>query len=162
KASAAVLIAAVTGARLLAQQASGPRPEGPLPGAAATAQPVVSAEMAQAEAQVARIRELVRPRPGEHVTNLARIAWEHDPWEAAAPRLVAGDTGGPDGKNNPLAPKRLRAILEKFKQLPPEKRLARVEDLPTTWKGKALPQPPAGGLILRQYRRIIHRDAEGR
>jgi hypothetical protein len=82
--------------------------------------------------------------------------------EVVAPRLVAGDTGGPDGKNNPLAPKRLRAVLEKFKRLPPEKRLARVEDLPGIWKGKALPQPPAGGLILRQYRRTLHRNAEGR
>src|SRR5262249_41404221 len=72
-----------------------------------------------------------------------------------------GDTGGPDGKNNPLAPKRLRAILEKFKQLPPEKRRPRIEDLPGTWKGKALPQPPAEGIILRQYRRILHRDGKG-
>src|SRR4051812_13220810 len=80
--------------------------------------------------------------------------------EVVAPRLVAGDTGGPDGKNNPLAPKRLRAALEKFKRLPVEKRLARVEDLPGAWKGKALSQPPAGGLILRQYRRTLHRDAE--
>src|SRR5215831_14470181 len=70
--------------------------------------------------------------------------------EVVAPRLVAGDTGGPDGKNNPLAPGRLRAVLEKFKQLPLEKRQPRIEDLPRMWKGKALPQPPAGGLILRQ------------
>src|SRR6476646_2109225 len=82
--------------------------------------------------------------------------------EVVAPRLVAGDTGGPDGKNNPLAPKRLRAVLEKFKQLPTEKRRARVEELPGIWKGKALPQPPEGGLILRQYRRVLHRDAEGK
>src|SRR5262245_56666278 len=81
--------------------------------------------------------------------------------EVVAPRLVAGDTGGPDGKNNALAPKRLRAILEKFKQLPPEKRRPKVENLPGTWKGKALPQPPAGGLILRQYRRVLHRDGKG-
>src|SRR5262245_50028039 len=81
--------------------------------------------------------------------------------EVVAPRLVAGDTGGPDGKNNPLAPKRLRAVLEKFKELPPEKRKAEAEDLPAVWKGKALPQPPAGGLVLRQYRRALHKDAEG-
>ena len=61
-----------------------------------------------------------------------------------------------------MAPKRLRAALEKFKQLPPEKRQARVEELPGIWKGKALPQPPEGGLILRQCRRVLHRDAEGR
>ena len=48
--------------------------------------------MAQAEAKVAEIRELVRPRPGEHVTNMAKIAWEHDPWEAA---LKAGREGKP-------------------------------------------------------------------
>src|SRR5262245_63610578 len=81
--------------------------------------------------------------------------------EVVASRLVAGDTGGPDGHNNPLAPKRLRAALEKFKQLPPEKRQARVEELPGIWKGKALPQPPEGGIILRQHRRVLHRDAEG-
>jgi hypothetical protein len=81
--------------------------------------------------------------------------------QVIVPRLVGGDTGGPDGKNNPLAPRRLRAILEKFKQLPPEKRRPKVEDLPVIWKGKALPQPPAGGLVLRQYRRVLHRDAKG-
>lgn len=81
--------------------------------------------------------------------------------EVVAPRLVSADTGGPDGKNNPFAPKRLRAILEKFKQLSPEKRKAKLEDLPSTWKGKGLPQPPTDGIILRQYRRSIHRDAEG-
>src|SRR5436309_3214028 len=81
--------------------------------------------------------------------------------DVVVPRLVAGDTGGPDGKNNPLAPKRLRAALEKFQQLPPEARQPKVEDLPGTWKGKALPQPPAGGLVLRQYRRVLHKDSEG-
>src|SRR5262249_62201130 len=82
--------------------------------------------------------------------------------EVVAPRLIAGDTGGPDGKNNPLGPKRLRAILEKFKQLPPEKRRPRIKDLPGTWKGKALPQPPAGGLILKQHRRVLLRDGKGK
>ncbi len=81
--------------------------------------------------------------------------------EVVVPRLVAGDTFGPDGKNNPMAPKRLRAALEKFKELPPEKRKAEVENLPAMWKGKALPQPPAGGLVLKQYRRALHKDAEG-
>lgn len=81
--------------------------------------------------------------------------------EVVTPRLVAGDTFGPDGKNNPLGPRRLRAILEKFKQLPPEKRRASIEELPAIWKGKALPQPPAGGIVLKQYRRAIHRDAKG-
>ena len=85
--SAAALVATVvvTGGSLLAQQAAAPRAE-------AKAKPAVPAEMAQAEAKVAEIRELVRPRPGEHVTNLAKIAWEHDPWEAA---LKAGREGKP-------------------------------------------------------------------
>ena len=48
--------------------------------------------MAQTEAKVAQIRELVSPRPGEHVTNMGKIAWEHDPWEAA---VKAGKEGKP-------------------------------------------------------------------
>jgi len=82
--------------------------------------------------------------------------------EVVAPRLRSGDTGGPNGTNNPFAPKRLNAALEKFKQLPPEKRTASVEALPSSWKGKALANPPAGGLILKQYNRGFHRDAEGK
>src|SRR5262245_56390414 len=80
--------------------------------------------------------------------------------EVVVERLVAGDTFGPDGQNNPMAPKRLRAALDKFKQLPLEKRQARADELPRSWKGKALPQPPEGGLVLRQHRRVLHRDAE--
>src|SRR6478736_686337 len=80
--------------------------------------------------------------------------------EVIAPRLVTADTGGPNGANNPFAPKRLHAALEKFKQLPPEKRTASVEQLPDSWKGKALASPPAEGLILKQYNRGFHRDAE--
>lgn len=82
--------------------------------------------------------------------------------EVVVPRLRQGDTGGPDGTNNPFAPKRLHAALAKFKQLPPEKRTAQVEELPGIWKGKAELQPPPGGLILRQSRRLLHKDAEGR
>jgi hypothetical protein len=82
--------------------------------------------------------------------------------EVVAPRLKDGDTGGPNGANNPFAPKRLHAALAKFKQLPPGKRTARVEELPDIWKGKAEPPPPAGGLILKQYRRVIHKDGDGR
>src|SRR5262249_6169675 len=82
--------------------------------------------------------------------------------EVVAPRLRDGDTGGPDGANNPFAPKRLRAALAKFRRLPPEKRTAKVEELPGIWKGKAERQPPAGGLILKQYRRVLHKDADGR
>src|SRR3954447_13882075 len=71
--------------------------------------------------------------------------------EVVAPALRSGDTGGPDGGNNPFAPKRLRDALEKFEQLPAEKRTARTGDLPNSWKGKALANPPAEGLILKQY-----------
>ena len=83
--------------------------------------------------------------------------------EIVAPALISGDTFGPDGRNNPLAPKRLQEALEKFKQLPPEKRKARTEELAPSWKKNAAPypQPPAEGLILRQYRRAIYRDAKG-
>lgn len=42
-----------------------------------------SAEMAETEAKLAKLRELVRPRPGEYATNIAKIDWERDPWEAA-------------------------------------------------------------------------------
>src|SRR6476659_1794353 len=70
--------------------------------------------------------------------------------EVVAPALHSGDTGGPDGANNPFAPKRLRAALEKFKQLSVEKRTASVEQVPASWRGKALASPPAGGLILKQ------------
>jgi hypothetical protein len=84
KTGAAVLVAtvAVIGG-LPAQQALARKPESPATGAEAKAKPTVSADMARAEAKVAEIRELVRPQPGEHVTNMAQIAWEHDPWEAA-------------------------------------------------------------------------------
>ena len=82
--------------------------------------------------------------------------------EVVAPPLSSGDTGGPDGTNNPFAPKRLHAALEKFKQLSAEKRTASVEQLPGSWRGKALASPPAGGLILKQYNRGFHKDAEGK
>jgi hypothetical protein len=72
KISAAFLVATVVvaGGGLLAQQAPAPKSAD-------------SQEMAQTEAKLATLRELIRPRPGEHVTNIAKIAWEHDPWEAA-------------------------------------------------------------------------------
>lgn len=49
-----------------------------------------SPEMAETEAKVAKIRELVRPQPGEHVANMEKIAWEHDPWEAAVKAAKEG------------------------------------------------------------------------
>jgi hypothetical protein len=80
KISAVILIAtvAVADGELMAQQAQAPKPE-----SEAKSKPAVSAEMAQTEAKLAKLRELVRPKPGEYVTNLAKIAWERDPWEAA-------------------------------------------------------------------------------
>ena len=80
--SAAGLVATlvVTCGGLLAQQAL--KPASPVTGAEAKSKPD-SAEMAQTEAKLAKIRELVRPKPGEYATNIAKIAWERDPWEAA-------------------------------------------------------------------------------
>lgn len=81
KVSAAFLIAtvAVASGGLRAQQAPTPKSAD-------------SPEMAQTEAKLAKLRELIRPQPGEHVTNMAKIAWEHDPWEAA---VKAGREGKP-------------------------------------------------------------------
>ena len=58
----------------------------------ATVAAVDSAEMAETEAKLARLRELIRPQTGEHVTNMARIAWQRDPWVAA---VKAGKEGKP-------------------------------------------------------------------
>src|SRR5262249_50077160 len=46
--------------------------------------------------------------------------------------------------------------------LPPEKRTASIAKLPNSWKGKALANPPAEGIILKQYNRGFHKDAEGK
>jgi hypothetical protein len=83
--SAAFLVAtvAVTGGGLLAQQAPAPKPESPVAVPGAKTKSAGSAEMAQAEAKLARLRELIGPQPGEYATNIARIAWERDPWHAA-------------------------------------------------------------------------------
>ena len=56
----------------------------------APSKPAVSAEMAETEAKLARFRELVRPKPGEYATNIAKIAWERDPWEAAVKAAKEG------------------------------------------------------------------------
>lgn len=61
-------------------------------GGLAKPKPAGSAAMDQTEAKLAELRELIRPQPGEHVTNMAKIAWEHDPWEAA---IKAGREGKP-------------------------------------------------------------------
>ena len=85
KISATVLVTmvSVTGGGLLAQETSAPKPASPVAVAEARAKPVDSAEMAETEAKLAKLRELVRPKPGEYATNIAKIAWERDPWEAA-------------------------------------------------------------------------------
>src|SRR5262245_10421212 len=92
--SAVVLIAtvAVTGGGLLSQQPLAPKSASSVAVAGAKSKPALSANMAQTEAKLARLRELVRPKPGEHVTNIARIAWERDPWAAA---VRAGKEGKP-------------------------------------------------------------------
>ena len=64
----------------------------PVAVAGAKSKPADSAEMAETEAKLAKLRELIRPQPGEHVTNMAKIAWERDPWVAA---VKAGKEGKP-------------------------------------------------------------------
>src|SRR5262249_36172352 len=92
--SAAVLVAtvAVTGGGLLAQKAPPPKPGSRVALPGAKSKSASPAEMAQAEPRLARLRELIRPQPGEYATNIARIAWERDPWEAA---VRAGREGKP-------------------------------------------------------------------
>ena len=81
KVSAGFLIAtvAVASGGLQAQQAPTPKSAD-------------SPEMVQTEAKLAKLRELIRPQPGEHVTNMAKVAWERDPWVAA---VKAGKEGKP-------------------------------------------------------------------
>jgi len=90
--SAAVVVAtlAVTVGGLLAQQPLAPKPGSPAAAAEATSKRVDSAAMAETEAKLARLRELVRPKPGEYATNIAKIAWERDPWAAAAKAAKEG------------------------------------------------------------------------
>ena len=49
-----------------------------------------SAEMAQIEAKLAKLRDITKPQPGEYVTNMAKIAWERDPWQAAVKAAKEG------------------------------------------------------------------------
>lgn len=78
-------IAAITSGFLLAKQPPALKTQAKSADSAAMAQ-------AEAEAELARLRELIRPQPGEYATNIARIAWERDPWEAA---VKAGRDGKP-------------------------------------------------------------------
>jgi hypothetical protein len=73
-----VAMGAIAGGGLLAQQTASPASV-----ALGKANPADSAAMAETEAKLAKLRELVRPKPGEYATNIAKIAWERDPWEAA-------------------------------------------------------------------------------
>ena len=91
KSSAAFLVATVafTAGRLLAQQALAPKAARPVPGGEAKAKSD-SAEMAQTEAKLAKLREVIRPQPGEYLTKMAKIAWERDPWQAAVKAAKEG------------------------------------------------------------------------
>ena len=80
-ASLLLAMGAIPGGNLLAQ----PALEG-------NAKPASSAAMTETEAKLAKLRQLIKPQPGEHVSNMAKIAWEHDPWEAA---VKAGREGKP-------------------------------------------------------------------
>lgn len=76
----------------LAQQPLAPKSASPVAVEGAKSKPADSPEMAKTEARLAELRELIRPQPGEHVTNMAKIAWERDPWVAA---VKAGNEGKP-------------------------------------------------------------------
>jgi hypothetical protein len=84
-----VAIVAAAGGRLLAQQALAPKVASPVTGAEAKSKPD-SAEWAEIEAKLAKLRELVKPQPGEYVTNMAKIEWQRDPWEAAVKAAKEG------------------------------------------------------------------------
>ena len=91
KISAAFLVAtvAVTGGRLPGQQALAPKAASPDNGAEAKSKPDLG-QWAKIEAKLAKLRELVKPQPGEYVTTMAKIAWERDPWEAAVKAAKEG------------------------------------------------------------------------
>jgi hypothetical protein len=82
----------VTVGGLLAQQAPAPKLESPVAVTGTKSKPADSSEMARAEAKLTRLRDLIRPQPGEYATNIAKIAWERDPWQAA---VRAGREGKP-------------------------------------------------------------------
>jgi hypothetical protein len=84
-----VTTAAVTVGGLFAQQPLAPQSASPVALAGAKSKPD-SAEMAETEAKLAKLRDLIKPQPGEFATNIARIAWERDPWEAAVKAAKEG------------------------------------------------------------------------
>lgn len=83
---------AITDGGLLAQHTPTPKPGIDIAATKAKSKPAGSAEMAKTEAKLAKLRELIRPQPGEHVANMAKIAWERDSWVAA---VKAGKEGKP-------------------------------------------------------------------
>src|ERR1051326_8927584 len=101
KIGAAIMVAtvALTGGHLLAEPT--PDPKGSASGAEAKSKSD-SAEWTETEAKLAKLRELVKPQPGEYVTNMAKISWERDPWEAAVKAAKEGKpviAYGPDRKS---------------------------------------------------------------
>ena len=91
-ASVLVTTVVVAGGGLLARQPVAPKSASPVAVAEAKSKPADSPEMAKIEARLDELRELIRPQSGEHVTNMAKIAWERDPWVAA---VKAGNEGKP-------------------------------------------------------------------
>src|SRR5262245_33714472 len=89
---ATVLLTALTVAvgGLLAQQAPTPKSKRPEAAGGVTAKLADSDTMKKAEAELHRLRELIRPQPGEYAMNIARITWERDPWEAAVKAAKEG------------------------------------------------------------------------
>src|SRR5690606_5572498 len=74
--------------------------------------------------------------------------------------LPALDGHGPADRS--FDPKRLRQALAKFRQLPPERRQPRPEDLPALWRGAGYPEPPPGGVVLKLHGRAFGLSATGR
>src|SRR5262245_10506594 len=67
-----------------------PNPEPLVAAAEAKSKSAVSAEMTKTETKLTQLRELVKPQPGEYVTNIAKIDWQRDPWEAAVKAAKEG------------------------------------------------------------------------
>src|SRR5580765_923653 len=86
KTCAFLLLTTGAGVGLLAQAL----PPNPVVVTEAKSKPANSVEMARTEAKLTKLRQLIKPQPGEHISNMARIAWEHDPWEAAVKAAKEG------------------------------------------------------------------------
>src|SRR5262249_22629084 len=84
--AALAALAAIAGGLL----APTPKMESAIAAEEAKAKAAQSAEMAKTEAKLAKLQEIIRPQAGEHVANMAKIAWQRDAWEAA---VKAGKEG---------------------------------------------------------------------